>query len=373
MQEDVIRVAHVVGKMVGGGVESFLMNYYKNIDKNKVQFDFIIDKDSTYVPREEIISLGGRIIEVSPYQNILKYIRDMIKVFKENQYKIVHSHLNALSIFPLFCAKIAGVPIRIAHSHSTTNKKEWKKNLIKNLLKPFSKIFANQFYCCSELAGRWLFGNKFFESGKVTVINNAIDTNKFKYDENIRESVRNELNLNEQYVIGNVGRFITQKNHIRLIELFFELTKEDDNVVLVLVGSGKLQSQIEKKVEELNISDKVRFLGLRKDINEIYQAMDLFLFPTLYEGLGMVLIEAQCSGLPCISSNEVPNNVKITNDVAFIDLNKENSIWVDEIIKFKNSNKKRVSYDKEISNSGYDISVESKKLQSKYEELLKMY
>lgn len=373
MEKDIVRVAHVVGKMVGGGVESFLMNYYKNIDRNVIQFDFIIDKDSTYIPREEINSLGGRIIEVSPYQHIFKYIRDMISIFKENKYKIVHSHLNALSVFPLFCAKIVGVPIRIAHSHSTTNKEEWAKNMIKNLIKPFSKIFANQYFCCSELAGRWLFGNKAFDSGKVTVINNAIDTEKFKYDENVRERIRKELDLNDKYVIGNVGRFIAQKNHTRLIDIFYELSKKKDNAVLLLAGSGKLQEKISKKANELNLSEKIIFLGIRNDINQIYQAMDLFLFPTLYEGLGMVLIEAQCSGLFCISSSEVPNNVKITDNVTFINLDEEDSIWVDEILRVKNSTIKRLSYHEKVADSGYCIGVESKKLQSIYEELLRKY
>ena len=178
-----IRIAQVIGKWLGGGVEAVVMNYYRHIDRNKIQFDFICDSDSTNIPYEEIEKLGGKVILVPPYQKVFAYHKELKKIFKENNYKIVHSHINTLSVFPLYAAKCAGVPIRIAHSHSTTNKKEWKKNFIKQILRPFSKIFATHYFACSEYAGRWLFGNKEYDKGKVFLLNNAIDVNRFKYDE----------------------------------------------------------------------------------------------------------------------------------------------------------------------------------------------
>lgn len=360
-----IRVAHIMGKMLGGGVESFVMNYYRNIDKSKIQFDFIVDRDSKYIPREEIERLGGRVILVPPYQHIYKYMKTLTKVLKENEYKIVHSNLNALSVFPLFCAKIAKVPIRIAHSHSTTNKKEWKKNILKNILKPFSKIFANQYFACSEHAGRWLFGNKFYESGKVTIINNAIDTQKFDYNEEIRDSVRKKLDIEDKFVVGHVGRFISSKNHIRVIEIFNDLLKVNNDAVLLLVGNGSLEVKMKEKVKELGIEQKVIFLGLRENVNELFQGMDLFLFPSLYEGLGMVLIEAQCSGLSCIASTKVPLEAKITNNIEYIDLEKRNEFWINRINLAK-ENIYRESCVNKIKKAGYDIVKESKKLEKIY-------
>lgn len=372
MKKKQIRIAHIVGKWLGGGVESVIMNYYRNIDRDNIQFDFLCDEDSTDIPYDEIEKLGGRVILIPPYQKIFKYQKELIRIFKENNYKIVHSHINVLSVFPLRAAKKAGVPVRIAHSHSTTNKKEWKKNLVKQILRPFSKVYANKYMCCSDLAGRWLFGNKTYDEGKVYLLNNAIDTDKFKYDEEVRKEKRKELNIDDDtFVIGHIGRFVAQKNHEFLIDVFNEVHKEKENSILLLVGQGPLQLKIKEKVEELNLSDSVIFLGQRNDVNELYQAMDLFLFPSLYEGLGMVLIEAQCSGLPCVVSTEVPIISKVTNLLNFIDLRKPDFLWKQEIIQKCNYVIKRRGNEKIIKNNGYEIEIESKKLMIKYTTCIK--
>ena len=212
MEKYPIRVAHIIGKWVGGGVEAVVMNYYRYIDKSKVQFDFICDEDSSFIPYDEIKSLGGKVILVPPYQKVFKYHKELKNVLKEGDYNIVHSHINTLSIFSLFAAKCAGVPVRIAHSHSTTNKKEKKKNFVKQFLRPFSKLFATHYICCSELAGRWLFGDKEYDNGNVYLLNNAIDLDKFKYNEDIRKAKRKELGLKDKtFVIGHIGRFVEQK------------------------------------------------------------------------------------------------------------------------------------------------------------------
>ena len=173
----VIRVAQIIGKAINGGTEAFAMNYYTHIDRSKVQFDFFVESTSKIIDRELIESLGGRVVIIPSYKNPFNYIKILTKLFKDGNYDIVHSNMNALSVFTLRAAKKAGVPIRIAHSHSTSNKKEWKKTIIKNLLKPLSKIYATHYFACSELAGRWLFGNKTFDKGQVKVINNAIELN----------------------------------------------------------------------------------------------------------------------------------------------------------------------------------------------------
>lgn len=367
--EEPIRVAHIVGKMVGGGVEAFIMNYYRHINKDKIQFDFIIDSDSTFVPRDEIESLGGRLIEIPPYQKLFKYTKELRKVLRENKYKIVHSHLNTLSVFPLYCAWREKVPIRIAHSHSTSNKKEWKKNIIKNLLRPFSKVFATNYFACTEHAGRWMFGNKEYDNGNVYILNNAIDINDFLYDENERKIKRKELGIENKFVIGHIGRFVEQKNHSFLIDIFNQLHNQIPNTSLMLIGQGPLQNEIKEKVKKLKIDDSVLFLGQREDVNKLYQAMDLFLFPSLYEGLGMVMIEAQSSGLPCIASTEVPKIAKVNKNVEFIDLNETIDEWVNKIKKYIKDEKRNNDINK-MKEAGYSIEKEAKKLEEYYNKLL---
>ena len=367
--EEPIRVAHIVGKMVGGGVEAFIMNYYRHIDRDKIQFDFIIDSDSTFVPRDEIESLGGRIIEIPPYQKIFKYTKELRKVLRENKYRIVHSHLNTLSVFPLYCAWREKVPVRIAHSHSTSNKKEWKKNIIKNLLRPFSKVFATNYFACTEHAGRWMFGNKEYDNGNVYILNNAIDINDFLYDENERKIKRKELGIENKFVIGHIGRFVEQKNHSFLIDIFNQLHNQIPNTSLMLIGQGPLQNEIKEKVKKLKIDDSVLFLGQREDVNKLYQAMDLFLFPSIYEGLGMVMIEAQSSGLPCIASTEVPKIAKVNKNVEFIDLNETIDEWVNKIKKYIKDEKRNNDINK-MKEAGYSIEKEAKKLEEYYNKLL---
>ena len=364
--EEKIKIAQIIGKWVGGGVEAVVMNYYRNIDHSKIQFDFFCDEDSTNIPYKEIEKYGGKVILIPPYQKVFKYQKVLRKELKKTNYKIVHSHINTLSIFPLYAAKKVGIPIRIAHSHSTTNKKEWKKNIIKQLLRPFSKIYATDYMACSEHAGRWLFGNKAYNKGKVYILNNAIDVDKFKYDENIRNKKRNELGIvnEDTLVIGHVGRFVAQKNHEFLIDLFSKINKQNNNSILILVGQGPLKEKIKEKVYTLGLKDSVKFLGQIDDTNEIYQAFDVLVLPSLYEGLGMVTIEAQCAGCPCICSKNVPNITKISDIIEYIELNKNIDSWINKIYKY--ANKKRKSYEEETSNNGYSIYTEVKKLEEKY-------
>ena len=269
-----------------GGVESVVMNYYRNIDRDKIQFHFLCDEDSTDIPYDEIEKLGGKVIVIPPYQKLFKYQKELYKIFKENKYKIVHSHINALSVFPLRIAKKAGVPIRIAHSHSTSNKKEWKKNIVKNILRPFSKVYANKFFACTKHAGEWLFGKKIIERKELNVINNAIDLKKFEFNEKMREDLRKEFGIKEDtIVIGHIGRFMKQKNHDFLIDVFNELIKKDENLILILIGQGPLLNDMKQKVRDLKIEDKVKFIGQVTDVEKYYNIMDVFLFPSIYEGL----------------------------------------------------------------------------------------
>ena len=368
-RQEPIRVAQIIGKWLGGGVESVVMNYYRNIDRNKVQFDFICDEDSKYIPKEEIEKLGGKIILIPPYQKPFKYHKELKRVLKEGKYKIVHSHISTMSFFSLWAAKSAKAPIRIAHAHSTTNKQEKKKNLMKQVLRPFSKVFANRYFCCSELAGSWLFGNKTYNQGKVYLLNNAIDVDKFKYDEKIRKSKRKELKIKDKdLVIGHIGRFVQQKNHSFLIDIFNEVHKQNKNTILLLAGEGPLKEEIENKVKELGLEKNVMFLGQRNDANELYQAMDIFLLPSLYEGLPVVGVEAQAAGLPCFFSTDMTKETKVLQTTKFIPLTHTSQYWGKEILKQLNSST-RGDTEKEITKNDFNIKVEATKLEQQYIKL----
>ena len=366
MEKKEIVVAHIIGKWLGGGVESVVMNYYRHIDRTKIQFDFICDEDSTNIPYEEIEKLGGRVILIPPYQKLFKYHNKLKKILKDGNYKIVHSHINTLTIFSLFAAKCAGVPVRIAHSHSTTNKKEKKKNLLKQALRPFSKVFATDYMCCSELAGRWLFGNKEYDKGNIYLLNNAIDLDKFKYDEKIRSEKRKKLNISDDtLVIGHVGRFVEQKNHRFLIDIFNEIHKQNSNSILLLAGQGPLMEEIKSKVESLGLEKFVIFLGQRNDIDELYQAFDVFCLPSLYEGLPVVGVEAQATGLLCIFSDDMTKETKVLDTTEFLSLKQSAEEWANDIVK-KQSKHKRKDVKNIIADNNFDIIFESKKLENKY-------
>lgn len=367
--DEPVRVAQIMGKWVGGGVESVVMNYYRYIDRTKIQFDFICDDDSTNIPYEEIEKLGGKVILIPPYQKVFKYHNKLKKILKEGHYKIVHSHINTLSVFSLFAAKCAGVPVRIAHSHSTTNKKEKKKNLLKQVLRPFSKLFATDYMCCSELAGRWLFGDKEYDKGNVYLLNNAIDLDKFKYNETLRKKKRKELGIKDDtLVIGHIGRFVAQKNHGYLIDIFNEIHKKNNNSVLLLAGQGPLMEEIKNKVKSLKLEKNVKFLGQRNDANELYQAFDVFLLPSLYEGLPVVGVEAQATGLLCELSNDMTKETKVLNITKFMSLNNTPEEWADNILDDVKKYK-RIDTSKEMTAKNFNIKEEAKKLEEYYLDL----
>lgn len=370
IKEEPIRVAQIIGKWVGGGVESVVMNYYRHIDRSKIQFDFICDNDSTNIPYKEIEELGGNVILVPPYQKVFNYHSELKKVLKEGQYQIVHSHINVLSVFSLYAAKRAGVKVRIAHSHSTTNKREKKKNLLKQILRPFSKFFATDYMCCSELAGRWLFGDKEYNEGNVYLLNNAIDLSQFKYNELIQKQKRFELGISDTtLVIGHIGRFVKQKNHSFLIDIFDEIHKKENDSILLCVGNGPLLENVKKKVSNLSLDDCVLFLGQRNDVRELYQVFDAFVLPSLYEGLPVVGVEAQATGNLCFLSDDMTKETKILDSTVFMPLDESASKWAKKILEKSKKFKKHDTVF-EVSNYGFNIDTEACKLEKKYNEVI---
>lgn len=369
MEKQPIIVAQVMGKWLGNGVESVIMNYYRHLDHSKVQFDFICDEDSTRIPYNEIKKLGGRVFLVPKYQNLPKYLKALEKLFKENQYRIVHANLSTLSVFPLYVAKKVGVPIRIAHSHSTSNPKEWKRNLIKNILRPFSMRYATDYFACSEVAGRYLFGNKAFDQGEVKIIHNAIDVEKFKFDKVARKKLRKEFGIMDStIVIGHVGRFVQTKNHTFLVDVFKKYHERNPDSKLLLIGIGPLENQIKDKIRKLDLVESVIFLGQRDDINKLYSVMDIFCLPSLYEGLPVVGVESQATGLPIIFSNGVSHEAIISKNAKIVP-NQETGAYIEKMDEITQENKQRALAS---INENMSIKNEAPKLEAIYCRPLKV-
>lgn len=355
-----------------GGTEAVILNYYNNINKFEYHIDFLVHGYEKNCLNNEIhkdiISKGSKIFYVIPRgENYLRNKNEIQKILQNNHYDIVHSHMDSAGSFLLKEAKKAGIKVRVAHSHNTNNQID-KGNPVKNFA--YKKIldyarnsinkYASVKLACSKEAGEWLYGNSDF-----IVINNSIDTDKFRYNQDVRSRVRKELNISDKTVIGHIGRFSNQKNHMFLIDIFYEYQKLKNNAFLLLVGSGELEGQIKEKAKSLDISDKVLFLGLRNDTNELMQAMDLFLLPSLFEGLPVVGIEAQASGLPCLISETVSSSVKITPTVVFQSLTNSPKEWALNINDLINDYK-RTDTSQLIIDAGYDIKSTIDKLESIY-------
>ena len=360
------RVLQVVGSLNRGGTQAFIMNVFHNIDREKFMFDFLIFSDSKDGYYEEIKSMGVTIYSLPPrIKGILSYIKSLSDFYSKHskEYDVVHYNVCSLtSILPLYFAKKHKVPVRIIHSHNAG----WQgvHNLILHKInKLFISKIANVYLSCSDKAAKWSFS--YTQALKCSkIINNGIDIKQFEYKESIRANMRNKLFLQDKFVIGNIGRFAPQKNHLFLIEIFNEVCKIENNAILLLVGNGYLENEIKRKIIDNKLEKKVIFLGIRDDVNDLMQAMDCFVFPSIYEGLGIVLIEAQTSGLQCFTSDVVPHEAKVTESIEYVSLSQKPSYWAERVIKNKNYVRKNQS-DK-IIEAHYSI-------EQTVEDLIKIY
>lgn len=350
-----------------GGVESFLMNYYRNFDLNKVNLHFISNTEEAAY-EDEVLALGGKVFKVcSKKKNPFKFKRDLENIFKENKYDAIWVNLCSLAnIDYLKVAKKYGIKEIIVHSHNAGNMYGKLKLYFHEKNKKNIDSYANHFWSCSRLASKWLYEDEIINGDKFKVINNAIDIEKFDYNEDIREKYREDMNLKDKFVLMNVGRFNIQKNHHFLIDVFNEVRKEINEAKLLLVGVGELEDEIKDKVSKLGLNDYVEFLGTRNDVNNLMQASDVFLMPSLFEGLPVSAVEAQASGIRCILSDKITDEIKITDLVEFLDIDKEDSVdkWKDLIISIKDKGlDDRKSKKEDIKNAGFDIKSEAKKLE----------
>lgn len=356
-----IRILQVVTYMGRGGLESMLMNYYRYIDREKIQFDFLVHRQERAAYDDEIEAMGGKIYHLPrlvPWSKA--YLTALNRFFDEHPgYKIVHVHQDCLSSVILNAAARHDIPVRIAHSHSSSQDKNLKY-LIKLWNKRNISKYATNLFACGEDAGDWMFCGAPFQ-----IINNAIDVAAYAYNPTKRQEMRRQLGLENELTIGHVGRFNQPKNHPFLLDIFAVLLKKEPNAILLLVGGGEDMPKIQAKAHTLGIAEHVRFLGVRSDVADLMQAMDVFVFPSLYEGLPVTMVEAQAAGLPCIISDKVPPECILTEGlVDVLPLSAEPEIWAAKILEKKNL--PRTDRRNEIAAHGFDITTETVKLQEFY-------
>lgn len=345
-----IRILHVVGGMGPGGLETMIMNWYRKIDKSKIQFDFLVHHKERCFYDDEIEALGGKIYHLSLANdyNFIKYWFDLKRFFKDNtQYKIVHGHHSTFGFFYLTAAKNNGIKWRISHSHIASYSKTIR-GIIFYLMSRLFKKSANVHYACSKLAGDYMYGNS-----KYVVINNGIDTNRFRFEDFDRERIRNQFGLKDSFVVCHVGRFFDQKNHDFLVDVFHEFQKKS-NSHLLLIGVGPLQDTIRRKVHRLGLDNRVIFLNEQRNVPSFLSASDMFLFPSLYEGLPLTLVEAQTSGLPILCSDTISTEAKINDNYFILSLSDSAEVWAEKMYQIKYLSTERTEAFARIKNHGYD-------------------
>lgn len=366
-QTGCIRVLHFVSTLSrGSGVMSVIMNYYRHIDRDKVQFDFLhfIACEDSYM--EEIRELGGKIYCIDKPGSSFQSIKQLNSFFRlhAGEYTWLHNHEVYLTFLLRPIAKRYGLEKFIVHCHATKYSDKTlnaARNRILCLPIRFMKV---ERFACSEAAGKFLYGEKMLKAGKVFIMHNAIDCEKFRFRPEVRERLRKEMGLEGKFVIGHVGRFERQKNHEFLIEVFAECKKEIDSCILLLIGEGSLRAKIEKKVVEKGLENSILFLTKRNDMEYLYQVMDLFVLPSLYEGLPVACLEAQVSGLKCIVSRTVTDELKKQANGSIITmLPLEKKVWKQNIISCKI---RQTSISQHINYDNYDINLQSCRLHSFY-------
>lgn len=361
-----IRILQIVPNMHSAGLENLIMNIYRNIDRDKIQFDFLVHYSGKYDFDDEITELGGKIYHfpVMEDKNVVGYYSSLVKFFKKHsEYKVIHGHMPSLGFIYMNAAKRAGVPIRIMHSHNASASSNLKGR-IKGIAVKFAKYPSNYLLACSEKAGKFQYGKS-----KFKIMHNAIDAERFSYNPDIRADVRKELGLMNETAFLHIGRFTKQKNHKFLLDIFEEYLKLEPNAKLFLMGEGELLPEIHDLVVNKKLENKVIFLGVRKDAWRIYQACDMFLLPSIHEGLPVVGIETQAAGLMSVMADTITSEVDITGLVRFISLEKSAKEWAAEIQEICKTKIERVNTCDQIVAAGYDICHEASRIQEMYMSL----
>jgi glycosyltransferase involved in cell wall biosynthesis len=367
MKNEPIRILQCMPtNMVCGGIENFIMNIYKNIDRDKVQFDFLTHGVGKNYFEEEIRQLGGEIYRVPFIKEYKKYQRQMTKLLREKQqiYHTIHIHATyAMSYYDAKLAKECKIQNIIMHSHSAnTNVK--KRKIVQKLLKNQMTKVTNFQLACSKEAAQWMFPKKVVTNHQYNIVKNGIYVENYSFDPKLREKVRKDLQIQENFVVGHVGRLSAAKNHAFLLEVFKEILKEESTAKLLLVGEGELKEKIKQRALELGILEQVIFAGNSEKVQELLQAMDTFVFPSLFEGFGLAVLEAQTTGLPCFLADHITKEVNVTDLVTYISLKESPQYWAKRILDKKEN--KRENKVEIVTDKKYDIRDIAKELESFY-------
>lgn len=363
-----IRILHILHSMNRGGAENALMNYYRHIDRKKIQFDFLLTDARKTLFEDEILSLGGRVFRAPllKMSNPFPYLISIWNFFKTHpEYQIVHSHTSSKSVFPLAIARLMGVPIRCSHSHSSSSE-SGVNGVIRNGLMPFLKITATDYLSCGSQAGKWLYGKKTFEKGKVKVFQNVIEADKFRFNEQIRKEYRQKYGIaDDTLVLGHTARFSNTKNHLFDLDILSALHRHGKKAKLLLIGGGELENDIRQKAIEVGVINDVIFAGIVSNVYDYEQAMDVFLLPSLFEGLPLSIIEAQVSGLRCFTTKDkVSLECSVTDLVTYLPLEIGGDAWAECIIN--SAKQPRIDHYNKVVEAGYDAKTSAEQLQDFY-------
>lgn len=370
-----IRVLHILDELNTGGAERIVFSYFQHIDRDKFQWDFVItryeDPKKKGILEDKIESLGGVIYRVHrKRENYLKNIKDVDEIIKNGNYQIVHSHLDELSSLYLLSAKRYHVPVRIAHSHLAGANRGFAVEALCLFLKPILKACVTSKFSCGRDAGICLWGAKDLNNKKIYIMHNAIDTSRFNYDNDLRIRKRAELKVEDYIVFGTVGRMSYQKNSEFIVQIFKEIHSINQKTKLIFVGTGENEFSVKALVKDFSLQDNIIFLDSRDDVNELMMAMDVFLLPSRFEGLPIVLVEAQCTGLQCFVSNSVTDEIRINPNVHYYGLEHSAKEWAKYILSIKDDYDRSYG-NNSIKHAGYRIEEEAKKLENYYIQELK--
>lgn len=363
-----IKVAVIGGPVHSGGKKNLIMEYFRHMDRSKIEMHIICNDDSEAVPTEEIESLGGRMFLVPSFKNLSGHTRCLYEIFKREKYDVVHAYNSTMNLFPMYAAKKAGVKVRISESLSMAAKGEFK-TYIKYMLKPFASMYANYFMSCGEDCGIFQFGKKAFNEGKIAIFKTAINTELNAYNEQLRKETRRKFGWEDKVVYGFIGRFEPQKNPVFLIEIMGEIKKRQNNAQFVIIGAGGLEHKMKERIRECGIEDSTAWLGRREDIQQFYNAFDAFLLPSIYEGLPVVGLESQSAGLPMFFSTAITPEASACELGHFIPLSDGASRWAEKVIEETAKNMPvRRSHAKEVADAGFDSHTEAVRMQKFYED-----
>lgn len=348
-----MKVLHITSSLDGGGIASLLMDYCPRM-MPEIQFDFVVTSKEEGFLEKPLIKLGCNIYRVEQFRvNARKYFSQLTTIINEGNYDIVHNHADYRGFFGLLCAKKCKVKHRIAHSHLAYVDMTLYTKIEKAVFTPLVKKIATNLVACSHEAAVWTWGKN---AKSVHIMKNAIDTKEYIFSQEKRSYIRNMLGIDNCFVVGNVARFTYQKNHQFLLEIFKKVLDINDNSVLLLIGDGELRSDIEKKVSEYKLENKVRLLGSRDDVPDLLNGMDCFVLPSRFEGLGIVYIEAQANGLHGFATEHVvPIEADIEGGLTFIDINASPVEWAKQITNFETI--RRNNAQQKVISEGYDINI----------------